>query len=85
MPAVASLFDFTGAAPIVDMNEDRYLHSLMMLARLADKEFQERVLGVASRFGMSRGDKSFQASAPKSFARCHGKKTSRDDHRNKSM
>ena len=84
MPAVAGLFDFSDAAPIADMNEDRYLHALMMLARLADREFHERVLRVASRFGMSREDRSFQASAAKSFARCHGKMASKDDHRYKS-
>ena len=39
---------------------------------------------LASRFGMSREDRSFQASAAKSFARCHGKMASKDDHRYKS-
>ena len=66
------------------MNEDKFLHAVMMVARLADPSFQARVLDVAARFGMSKEDKSFQASAPKSRARCAGKMLSGPDHRYKS-
>ena len=84
IPAVQNLFDYSDAAPLEEMNEDKYLHAVMMVARLADPSFQARVLGVAARFGMSKEDKSFQASPSKSYARCAGKMLSGPDHRYKS-
>jgi hypothetical protein len=84
VPAVENLFDYTDAAPVEDMNEDKFLHAVMIIARLANPGFHARVLKVASRFGMCKKDKSFQESAPKSSARCGTKKLSKEDHRFKS-
>ena len=84
MPGAQGLFDYSDAAPVEEMNERKFLHALMMVARLAELSFQQRVLCVAARFGMSKGDRSFQALPSKSYVQCAEKVLSNGGHRYKS-
>ena len=84
MPALQNLFDYANSPP-ESMPEEMYLHGVMMTSRLANASFQQRVLGVAVLFEITKEDKTFQDSLPKSYARCFGKMLSVEDHRFKSL
>ena len=73
MPEIASLFPFAKYDNLWMMYDQRFLHAMMMVARVADQGFQQKVGHVAAEFGMDLDSNTFIPGRPKSTARSYNK------------